>query len=111
MKLKIISALAAALMLAGCATMATVASGVATSDAVLSHLSQNSLPLACQTVEVAAGYFDALKPRISAANVKRGEIAVMAARDLCASPPRSTLDAIMLLSAEWSKIQAATKAR
>lgn len=98
-------------LLSGCATVAGVASGVAASDAVLTRLSQGSLPLACQTVEVAAGYFDALKARISAANVRRGEVAIMAARDICASPPRSTLDAIMLLSAEWTKLQAATRAK
>lgn len=93
--------------LAGCARMGAA---VETSDAALSRLSRGSLPAACATVAVAEGYFDALAPRISAANHARYDVARAVADRICATRPADTASAMITLAQAWVDIQAATRA-
>lgn len=101
---KIIAAYAAALMLAGCATLDRA-------DATLARLSSGSLPAACGVVAVAQGYFVTLAPRISAANHARYEAASRVVSRVCADRPADTASAMLTLARAWADIQAATKAR
>lgn len=101
---RIIVAFAAAHALAGCATLDRA-------DATLARLSSGSLPAACAIVGVAQGYFDALAPKISAANHARYEAASRVVSRVCADRPADTASAMMTLARAWADVQASTKAR
>lgn len=98
-----LGALILAAMLAGCAA-------VDRADDALARMSRGSLPVACGVVGVAQGYFDALAPRISAANHARYEAASAVASRVCINRPSDTAAAMITLAQAWADIQAATKA-
>jgi predicted small secreted protein len=104
----IVAALVAA-PLAGCETVSEVGSAVSSANAMLAHLSQYDIPAACGIINVAEGYFEALAPKISAANKTRYQTAKTVVANICANPPSNVLSAINTLAAQWVIIQAATK--
>jgi len=99
-------ALLCALPLAGCNSISLPS--LSSADNALASLANNDLPAACGIVNVAAGYFDALKPKISPQNRLIEAKAVAAVAVICANPPKDTAAAISSLFAAWSAIQAAT---
>lgn len=96
------STLAAALAVSACAgTITTINNDLAT-------LSNNSIPAACGIVTVAEGYFNELKPTISASNQAIEAKAAAAVNVLCQNPPSNITQALADLAAEWLLIQNAT---
>lgn len=111
-KLMICLAGVAALALAAC-NPASVISGiggaVTGANATLAQLAKNDVPAACGIVAVAEGYFEQLKPLISATNVARARNASQAVAAICDNPPANVGSAIATLAKLWLTIQNATK--
>ena len=103
-----IIAVALALSLAGCQT---IAAGLDAANKTLGQVAGNSLPAACTIVSVAQGYFEVLRPRISAANQRHYAGASAVADRICADRPDNVVSALVTLGRAWTDIQAATRAR
>lgn len=99
LKLLLVSTTLAAL--AGCNSTST--------DNALATLSKNNLPVACDIVKVAEGYFTTLRPKISVANQKIETGAAAAAASICgATPPTDVNQAFADLYNAWMAVQNAT---
>lgn len=101
----------ACLILAACNATTNIAAGLSAADNALARLAQNQIAPACSIIAVAAGYFDALSPNISAANQRRYVQARAVIDPICANPPTNTVQALATLNRAWFAVQGATVSR
>jgi len=109
--MRFIAAAFVCLALAACNGASNLSAGLGAADNALARLAQNQIQPACAIISVAAGYFDILSPRISAANQRRYSQARAVIDPICANPPANTLEALAALNRAWFDVQAATVRR
>ena len=74
----------------------------------LAVLSGGNVQVACGVIQVAQGYFDNVKPKVTTKALQVEATAEKVVADICNNPPTDTTSAIATLFKEWAVIQAAT---